>query len=89
MSQNQITLNLISLGLGLFLFYALNQHFIGHSAAGVCQFIEHTKNNFLTEIAILAVAVLVIVGLVFLWRNAAVLLIVAMIGLGCLAFGCN
>ncbi len=64
--------NLFFLGLGLVLFYALNQHFIGHGTVYACQTIATQQNNFVAEIGIILFVSMCLFGLYFLWKNAPI-----------------
>jgi hypothetical protein len=78
--------NLFYLSLGLVLFYALNQHYIGHSAVFACQSIQHQQNNFIAEIGIIAFICLCLFGTYFLWKTAPIFSVstalILVIGLG-------
>ncbi len=65
--------NLFFLGLGLVLFYALNQHLIGSGTVYACQAITAQRNNFVAEIGIILFVSMCLFGLYFLWKNAPIL----------------
>ncbi len=78
--------NLCYLCAGIALFFALNQHFIGHGMAYTCHAIQSQRNNFVYEIGILFFTALVFFGGYFLYKTApifsAIAALVAVFGLG-------
>jgi hypothetical protein len=79
MNQKTILINLGFLAGGLLIAYALNQHFIGHSTAGMCEVVTENQNNFIAEIILILTFSALFFGLRFLWKNAPVLSISAAI----------
>ena len=78
--------NLFYLCTGIALFFALNQHLIGHGMAYTCHAIETQQNNFVYELAILFFTSLIIFGGYFLWKTAPLFSLIAalivVVGLG-------
>lgn len=78
--------NLSFLAAGIALFYALNQHLIGHGTAYACQSITTQQNNFVAEIGIMAFMSLAVFGGYYCWKTAPIFSVFAasmlIIGLG-------
>ena len=78
--------NLSFLALGIALFYALNQHLIGHGMVYTCHAIESQQNNFVAEIGIMVFMSLAVFGGYYCWKTAPIFSVFAalilMIGLG-------
>jgi len=78
--------NLFYLCTGIALFFALNQHLIGHGVSYTCHAIEAHRNNFIFELGVLLVTGLTLFGAYSAWKTAPIFSVFAasmlIIGLG-------
>jgi len=78
--------NLFYLCTGIALFFALNQHLIGHGVSYTCTAIEAHRNNFIFELGVLLVTGLTLFGAYSAWKTAPIFSVFAasvlIIGLG-------